>query len=1071
MAEINPFDIEGAQKTVRSQTKKISLILMGVVLVVLIVLLATSWGSITSLFKGFIGEPIEAPVAYECLGGLTQEEYTALSQEDKSACTVEVIINSIDTTLEGKTCPEIDDFFANIEKTMFMSTVVPNEILSLIYQKFEDNNCTAAQGPAISKYTKDELENMADYCIYGNFYLDKENYALLVENASPDYPAINACLPLIFPDTQTENQVAMQLLADQFAQNGLDFSDCDILQTIAENEDGRFRLVSGTQEILEQRIENQCQCPQGPAYKKGSDGVCIYDCEKGRNVIDSGIIEYYTAVQTATAAENRVTKLNEIENNVIQYMPACLPGLNAPAVQGKQEICNAITPYKYAIGVTSEELSLLDSISSQLTCCEESGNALTLDISSLGVPSQTCSVNNDQVALDLDTYSNIYEFATENDTSASQRDLKLKKLIEAADSFNSQYEQNVGILDKVGSKDAICSRTLNILNTGAGLGDIAVGSDDESSLKLLSQNLACCPPPGHYGLTSEVLQGAEPVYACLAEPEAIFERKAGNTCEEKYPEQSQKILDSVADGSDFYLAVAEKDSLKLIGEIRKIEILVLDFGEECNLTTVNSTNLCEITKQTLEKAGYDEKNFNATAKTELSNLFNNVFKCCYYKQLDGTAGETVNVDKPSADQITCEQVTYSTPQFTFTSVEPVSFNPSAEETVRFQFKVDNLANIKVEIFDKNNEKIFQTENTHIFPNAISTIIWNGNTSGGALAEGGAYTYKLTPYNFNPETAEARTGNSSTGELTVLTPETQQPPQGLYSFDILDVNITAADGTECFVGSDCILTAQIAKTGEAAPQSIPSAFVQTDDYSGTNPVEGLEEAGEYTVTYTHPDLVIKNAAEKEYGIQLTILEGADQLKSESFTFTPQAAPLSPPDQTEEENIKILKADADPDQFNPLILESKITYEISKKAVMKLSILDEKGLTVVTLTNDEELGKGEHFVWWNGTDKADSAGTVVPPGTYTYKIIASDPDTDEVQDIKTGEIEAQYEIVTDFENVTPQPVVVAATTDTGQAAATMALQETYEGETAGTGPEALIYLLLPVIGYFASRKTKK
>lgn len=225
---------------------------------------------------------------------------------------------------------------------------------------------------------------------------------------------------------------------------------------------------------------------------------------------------------------------------------------------------------------------------------------------------------------------------------------------------------------------------------------------------------------------------------------------------------------------------------------------------------------------------------------------------------------------------------------------------------------------------------------------------------------------------------------------------------------------------------------------------------------------------------------------------TILNGAEPMDSDIvLAFTSGTAPAPAPDPDPdpdpaadddddstpaEDDLEITDHDVFPVQFNPLTNETKITYEISADAVIDIKIIDHTGVTVYELLSDEDVEEGDYYVWWDGTDGSE----VVASGEYQYKIYAKDPDDDEVKDIKSGEVKALYaSLPEDFEDVTdPDPIVsepvattVTATTTTttqSQAAATVALQSAETGVTAETGPEALIYLLLPLGGLLIKRK---
>lgn len=177
-----------------------------------------------------------------------------------------------------------------------------------------------------------------------------------------------------------------------------------------------------------------------------------------------------------------------------------------------------------------------------------------------------------------------------------------------------------------------------------------------------------------------------------------------------------------------------------------------------------------------------------------------------------------------------------------------------------------------------------------------------------------------------------------------------------------------------------------------------------------------------------------------------------------------------------NIKISKASVFPIGFNPLLAETKITYRISAKAKMEIKIIDGSGVKVRGLMTDETIDAGEHNITWDG---AGDEGDVVSPGEYSFKITAKNPVSGEIADVKSGTINVvYYQAARDFENpagsgnatTSPQsPATVQPLQPSRlEADATMALQNATSGTTAPTGPETLIYLVFPVLGYFLGRK---
>lgn len=183
-------------------------------------------------------------------------------------------------------------------------------------------------------------------------------------------------------------------------------------------------------------------------------------------------------------------------------------------------------------------------------------------------------------------------------------------------------------------------------------------------------------------------------------------------------------------------------------------------------------------------------------------------------------------------------------------------------------------------------------------------------------------------------------------------------------------------------------------------------------------------------------------------------------------------------TQNSNIKISKASVFPIGFNPLLAETKITYKISAKAKMEIKIIDGTGVKIRGLITDETIDAGEYKVTWDG---AGDEGEVVDPGEYSFKITAKNPTSGEIADVKSGTINVvYYQAARDFEdqntsrngnatNSSQSPATVQPLQPSvPEANATMALQNATSGTTTPTGPEVLIYLAFPVLGYFLGRK---
>jgi hypothetical protein len=296
---------------------------------------------------------------------------------------------------------------------------------------------------------------------------------------------------------------------------------------------------------------------------------------------------------------------------------------------------------------------------------------------------------------------------------------------------------------------------------------------------------------------------------------------------------------------------------------------------------------------------------------------------------------------------------------------------------------------------------------------------------------------------------------------------------------------------------------VKKQGDQADLST-AAYTYTEANNTLQiPYLALEESTVYTVTI--PAVTVKNegiALNQDLNWSFTTQAPAEENPS------PPEDPIPPQDPEENDDsvdsgeneeeitptptppsnateIKITEFNADPKGINPLINESKISYKISAKAKIEVKIIDKSGVEVVKLIDNKDIDKGEYYVWWNGTNKTDNSGEVVPPGTYTYKITAKDPVTGEVKDVKTGEINAIYQVASgDFENSNGSTTTtteiqsnsttkasVVSSQDASNIAATVSLQNAQNGVTAGTGTPVLIYVLLPVAGYLLTRKKSK
>lgn len=176
-------------------------------------------------------------------------------------------------------------------------------------------------------------------------------------------------------------------------------------------------------------------------------------------------------------------------------------------------------------------------------------------------------------------------------------------------------------------------------------------------------------------------------------------------------------------------------------------------------------------------------------------------------------------------------------------------------------------------------------------------------------------------------------------------------------------------------------------------------------------------------------------------------GCSSKSDNSETDTPQGA------------IKILDVDVFPIGFNPSMAKTDISYKLSATGIVELTILNEAGVEVVKLIDNEEIdGNQLYTTSWDGTDDPEGDGEIVEPGKYFFKITVKAAESSSISDTKTGEVNVIYTL--DFEGV-------GASNVSGNAGIVSAMHNAPPKETSGTGPETVIYLLLPILGYFGSK----
>jgi hypothetical protein len=179
-------------------------------------------------------------------------------------------------------------------------------------------------------------------------------------------------------------------------------------------------------------------------------------------------------------------------------------------------------------------------------------------------------------------------------------------------------------------------------------------------------------------------------------------------------------------------------------------------------------------------------------------------------------------------------------------------------------------------------------------------------------------------------------------------------------------------------------------------------------------------------------------------------------------------------SQNETIEITKVSISKATFNPYINEVQILYTTSEDANVTVSIYNMKGEKIVDLLSEEQT-KGDHNVWWTGTVNNKTLGKKVDDGSYIFKITAAHKQYPTIKDTKEGTVTVNTQTSTnpgDFEDLDgggaepagdpePQGTLGSTPVTPDQLIATQTLQNSTTGQSAGTGPGVLIYLLIPAL----------
>jgi len=242
------------------------------------------------------------------------------------------------------------------------------------------------------------------------------------------------------------------------------------------------------------------------------------------------------------------------------------------------------------------------------------------------------------------------------------------------------------------------------------------------------------------------------------------------------------------------------------------------------------------------------------------------------------------------------------------------------------------------------------------------------------------------------------------------------------------------------------------------------------------------------TEVTPELTVKTTTVTPPADTTPTTEVTPELTVKTKTVTPPADTTKTTGTTKTiSTITLTKATLSATTINPLVNSLTFTIKTSADAKVDIKIYDKDGNIVASPANNKDVtGNKEYEVVWDGDNDAKKT---LDAGAYSYKIFAKDPLTKEITDTKTGDITLKYGTTTDFESLngktsgsnsaTPSQTTQSVTTQSIQSKnaqssqngqATMSLQNATSGKTAGTGPDTIIYLIFPILGYTVGKKFK-
>jgi len=208
--------------------------------------------------------------------------------------------------------------------------------------------------------------------------------------------------------------------------------------------------------------------------------------------------------------------------------------------------------------------------------------------------------------------------------------------------------------------------------------------------------------------------------------------------------------------------------------------------------------------------------------------------------------------------------------------------------------------------------------------------------------------------------------------------------------------------------------------------------------------------------------------------------------------------------ESQKIVISDARISRSPFNPSVNSSSILYKLNRDALVTIEIFDSSKKKVATIldgklkpaltTTGIQANQAEYFY---GKVNNDPKGQALPDGTYTYAITAANPKYATIKDTESNTVIIDSKdsfMASDWEqtgatstssgttsgntgtsgstSAQTSSTRTALSTPTSQTSnlAALTMQNAPPGTTAGTGPEMLIYLLLPAVSAFALTRKK-